>query len=278
MSLKTQIREFVKGLTLFDNILFLKAAEDRDFCEEILQIILDDPVVSVIENLPQKEVLNLQGRSVVVDLLCTLGNGKTTVVEVQRTDSEDHIRRVRYDASLITANITDPGKKFSEVPDVIIIYITKFDLFNKNATKYTVRRTLIEFGDELNDGEQIIFINSFVDDGSKLARLMKVFTGNKNYQKEFPHTYDRIACFTEKEEGIDIMSTRYEEFFQEYLKKAKEDGIREGIMEGEQKGIHGAISICKRFNASYDDTLHEILRTYHLSQSDAEKYMDKYWM
>ena len=63
-------------------------------------------------------------------------------VEVQKYQSEAHQRRVRYHGALLTANYTPQGSSFSDVPNVCIIYIAKFDIFGlvgvaaKNMGKY----------------------------------------------------------------------------------------------------------------------------------------------
>lgn len=69
-------------MTLWDDVLFRKAAEDNGFCAEMLQTFLDDPKLTVVSQNPQSEILNLQGRSAVLDLVCKLGSGETVNVEV----------------------------------------------------------------------------------------------------------------------------------------------------------------------------------------------------
>ena len=142
MPRKSQIREYVKQLTLFDDVLFQKASEDKKFCEEIVRIFLEDPSLKVLKNETQKTLLNLQGRSVVVDLLCSFSDGRVSLVEVQKTDTEDHVVRVSYEAGVAKSNTTDPGGKFDQVTEIIVIYVMKFDLFKKNDVKYEVKRTL----------------------------------------------------------------------------------------------------------------------------------------
>lgn len=60
-------------------------------------------------------------------------------------------------------------------------------------------------------------------------------------------------------------------------KKAKTEGIQEGIQEGIEKGIEkgkilGAIEILRSFNSN-DDIKTIIMDKYHLTESDAEKYL-----
>lgn len=61
-------------------------------------------------------------------------------VEVQRSDDDNHQKRVRYNTACVTGNITEPGSKFENVPVVYVIYITRNDFFRKGKTIYHVDR------------------------------------------------------------------------------------------------------------------------------------------
>jgi hypothetical protein len=65
MSNKAKIREEAKKLNPIDDPMFRKMAEDKEFCEEILRVILEDDALTVIESIPQWTGTNLQGRSVI---------------------------------------------------------------------------------------------------------------------------------------------------------------------------------------------------------------------
>ena len=225
-------------MTLWDDVFFRKASEDNDFCEEMLQTFLDDSTLKVVSNTPQKEVLNLQGRSVVLDLLCTLGSGKTVNVEVQKTNpkSIDHLRRVRYNASAITANITKPSIDFKSIPNLIVIYLTKGDIFKSGFTKYCVANVLYPSGKIVDDGLTRIFINGSIDDKSNISKLMKVFSGNKNFKDEFPKISNRISFFTEKEEGVAIMTSLAEEILGDELISIKNESFNQGEIKGRKEG------------------------------------------
>ncbi|MBQ7456707.1 MAG: PD-(D/E)XK nuclease family transposase [Desulfovibrio sp.] len=157
-------------MTLWDDVLFRKAAEDNGFCAEMLQTFLDDPKLTVVSQNPQSEILNLQGRSAVLDLVCKLGSGETVNVEVQKPKTTDHLRRVRYYSSLITTNITDPNTDFKDVPNLTIIYLTNGDIFKRLFTKYYITNTLFPCSGIVDDGLTRIFINGSVDDNSITLR------------------------------------------------------------------------------------------------------------
>ena len=63
MSNKAKIREDAMSLNPMDDALFQKMAENKDFCQEILQVILDNKQLIVLNTNSQFATKNLQGRS-----------------------------------------------------------------------------------------------------------------------------------------------------------------------------------------------------------------------
>ncbi len=123
-------------------------AEDKKFCEEILRVILSDLELTVLEAVPQYAGTNPQGRSVILDAKCALGAGRKIDIEVQKANDDDHQRRVRYNGAILTTNLTDPSEKFKDVPDVCVVFISRFDIFNGNLPLYHVDRVIRETGEK----------------------------------------------------------------------------------------------------------------------------------
>lgn len=197
----SETRQVVEKLNVIDDILFQKMAEDRGFCEEMISTILEQKV-KVLKVVPQNSIKNLQGRSVVLDVLCHLEDGRECNVEVHKKDDDDHVKRVRYNTSCITANITDPGSKFEKVPNVIGIFISKFDMFDAGKTVYHIKRVISETGESQDNGLQEIYVNAKTDDGSDIAEMMKIFTNHDVYDfKKFPRVSGRKQQFLKSEGG-----------------------------------------------------------------------------
>lgn len=125
----------INQMNIIDDDVFEKMAESSEFCEEMISTIVNQKV-KVIKVVPQKSVKNLQGRSVRLDALCELENGVQCTVEVQKSDDDHHEKRIRYNTSCVTTNITEPGSKFEKVPNVMGIFISKFDIFKKKNTEH----------------------------------------------------------------------------------------------------------------------------------------------
>lgn len=57
----------VSELRPIDDVFFEKLIEEDGVCEELLQVILEDPGLKVEEIIPQKDIKNLRGRGVRLD-------------------------------------------------------------------------------------------------------------------------------------------------------------------------------------------------------------------
>ena len=240
---KENVLKFAKSLKPIDDIFFSVIIEDKDFCQELLQVILDDPNLIVEEINSQEEFTNLDGRSVRLDAYCRLGNGKYVNIEVQRADYDDHARRVRYNASLLTAKCTPKGSLFQDIPDIIMIYISAFDIFELHETYYKVKRVVecrdgsIHQSERIDNGILEIYINTEIDDHSKIARLMRLFVDNTTYNNEFPNMMRVKQQYQQIEEGVNKMYDLSSKYVKDVFNKGKEEGREEGLQKGLQKGL-----------------------------------------
>ena len=229
MSYNAKIRADAMSLNPIDDALFVKMAESLKVCQEMLRVFLRDKQLIVLENVPQRIVKNLQGRSCILDLKCRLSSGKIVHIEVQKADDDDHQRRVRYNSSLLTSNIADPGTKFRDIPDVISVFISKFDVFKRGKAVYHVERIIKETGDKVYNGTQEIYINAEIDDNSDIAKLMKVFVEDSYYDDKFPAISERKRIFKTTEEGVNEMC----EVIERNRAEARAEGRAEGRVEGQ---------------------------------------------
>lgn len=219
MSNKAKIREEARKLNPIDDLMFRKMAEDKGFCQEILRVILEDDTLIVLESISQWVGTNLQGRSVILDAKCIKGNGAQVDIEIQRADDDDHQRRVRYNGAILTTNVADPGIKFKKVPDVCVVFISKFDIFEGNLPRYHVDRVVRETGKVVNNGFEEIYVNTKISDDSEVSELMKVFVDDNAYNSKFPKTSDIKHLYKETEGGLNVMCEIMERITAEEISK-----------------------------------------------------------
>lgn len=203
-----------------DDTFFEVLVQDERVCEEILRTILGDSGLDVLEVTPQKSIKNLFGRSVRLDALCRTGTGEFVNIEVQRADSDDHLRRVRYNASCVTASVTEPGEKFNKVPTVYAVYISEFDPFGIGLTTYHIDSVIRETGAAVDDGFHRVFVNTKADDGTETAQLMKCFLQEEVNERKFPEFSNRVHMLKHSEGGISKMCAIMEEYAKEYAKES----------------------------------------------------------
>ena len=235
---KKNFEKYAKLLNPIDDLMFCKMAEHKEFCEEILRVILEDEGLTVIEAIPQWQGKNLSGRSVVLDAKCVTGDGRQINIEVQKADDDNHLKRARYNAAILTTNISKTGTKFEFIPDVCIVFISKFDIFEGGLPLYHIDKVVRETGQVIEDGLTEIFVNTVNYDGSKPSRLMKLFTENDAYSNdEFPVTSELKSRLKSSEGGSRAMNEILEKLISDEKRESEKRGREEGIMLGKEEGM-----------------------------------------
>lgn len=187
-----QKKEQVRDFRPIDDTFFEVLADDKGFCQELLQTILEDETLTVEDVIVQSSKRNIYGRSVRLDALCTLGNGKKCNVEVQRSDGDDHLKRVRFNSSSITVHESQKGQQFKEIADVIVVYISEFDIFKQKKVIYHVDSVIRETNERVDDGLERIFANTAVKDGTTISEYMDCFLQKQVDNEKFPELTTRM--------------------------------------------------------------------------------------
>lgn len=110
-------KERVKKLRPIDDVFFEVLADDLEVCQEILRTILKDDRLIVEDVIVQSSHRNVWGRSVRLDALCILGDGSRCDIEVQRANSDDHLKRARYNAACIVTRTQTPASVLKKSPE-----------------------------------------------------------------------------------------------------------------------------------------------------------------
>lgn len=259
------MRKPTNRLNLIDDRLFRVAAKDKAFCEELCRIIYNDKKITVLENKVQWDGHNLYGKSVMLDLRCVLGDGTSVNVEIQKSDNDNHQKRIRYNSSILTSNITDPGVNYEKVPDVRVVFISKFDPFKAGFTVYHVDRINRETGEIVDNGLSEIYINAKVKDDSIISELMKVFTEDEFYDFTNFAQISKVKHMLKKtEEGRKIMCGVEQEIFEE------------GQAEGEAKGkTRGFLESIKNMVEGLDITANKAMDILKIPANERAFYIDK---
>lgn len=233
-----KIENTIQKLRPIDDSFIRKLGEDKGFCEELLQVVLEIPELRVLENMVQKDIHNVDTRSVTVDLLCTAENSTRFSVEVQKADNDNHLKRVRYNGSCVQILSLDKGKRFEKLPDVYMIYITETDIFKRGKTIYHFEHTLRETGEVIENGYHEIYVNAEINDGTELAEYMEIFKSSDVMDnKKFPNICNTVRYYKEGK-GRSKMCTVVEEYAKEYA----EEYAKEKTLETARSLIESQVS------------------------------------
>ena len=216
---KLTVEEIVSKLRPIDDIFFHKLAETEGFCEELLQVILKNNI-ELIEVTPQKSLRNIKAKSVTIDVYCVDTDNKYYNIEVQKSDNDEHEKRVRYNGSNMDTYITEKGIKYKDLPESYVIYISEFDMYDEGETIYHIIRSIKETKKKVYNGFNEIYVNTMIDDGSDIAELMKIFkSSDVPDNKKFPRICEAIRAI-KTEKGSDIMCKLVEEYVRQERKKS----------------------------------------------------------
>lgn len=256
---KTEERqlEIVRQLRPIDDCFFEVMMEDPDACEELLQVVLENPLLRIKKETVsgQKSIRIIGKRSIRVDAYAE-GNEHTVFnIEIQRADNENHVKRVRYNASVITVNRSEPGDLFEQVQELFVIYIADFDVLGNGRTISHAEMTCAETGVTLNDGLHEIFVTTVGKDNSKIARLMKEYKNPDMNNPEFPKQSKRVQEMKHDSKEAEKMCKLVEDY--------KLEGIIQGVIEA-------------YVDAGLDEKmiLFKLVKKFNLTEEKAQEYYD----
>ena len=155
--------------------------------------------------------IQLQGRSVRLDILAVDTIGRVHNIEIQRSDKGAGVKRARYNSSIMDANITEAGDKYEDLNESYVIFITENDVLKAGLPIYHVDRIVRETGELFNDESHIIYVNSQIKDETALGKLMHDFSCTDAKDMNYKILADKVRYFKEDEKGVETMCKSMEE-------------------------------------------------------------------
>ena len=214
----------IKNFTLMSDIFMRNVFKKRECLEYVLQVIMEKQDLYVIDQVIQKDYKNLQGRSAVMDCVARDSTGKQFDVEIQQDNEGASPKRARYHSGLMDMNTLNPGQDFEELPESYVIFITRDDILGYGLPIYHIDRQIKELNEAFQDEAHIIYVNSSIQDETKLGKLMQDFWCKRCEDMNYDVLAERVSFFKEKKEGVNEMC--------EILDEVKEEGKNEGRLEG----------------------------------------------
>ena len=212
MTLVNKYAAEINRLVLFDDQFAMVVFDDKKCIEKILQIILDQENININEYQLQKNLKNLQGRSIIMDIFAT--NSKNSYnLEIEQKKIRAALKRARFHSSLIDAYISNPGDEFTKLHNIVVIFICKEDVFKKGLPIYHVSEIIYEANEIVDSGIIKIYVNGqYEDTSSDIGKLIHDFKETNPEKMYFKELAKRVRYLKEESEGIEKMCGVFEEF------------------------------------------------------------------
>lgn len=213
----------LRGFRLLDDDFMTKVFEDKGCTELLLQIILERDDLKVLSVHTQREIKNLQGHSVRLDVHAEDEEGCLYDVEIQRSDKGAVAERARYNSALIDANALKAGKDYKSLAETYVIFITENDVMKRGLPIYHIDRVVAETGELFGDKAHIIYVNSEITDETSLGRLMHDFRCVNAEDMHYSNLSKRVDYFKNSKEGVEIMCREMEQMREAARKEGQEE-------------------------------------------------------
>ena len=204
---REELLQKIKEFRLLDDDFMSRVFDDNIECTElILRIILDKPDIKVSEVHTQREIKNLSGHSVRLDINALDADDEPIDVEIQRSNKGAGVKRARYNSSMMDANTLVKGGDYDRLPESYVIVITENDVMGANLPVYHADRIVLETGKPLNDGTHIIYVNGAYRDESPIGKLMHDFSCKDPSDMYYRRLAERVRYYKEDTKGVEAMS------------------------------------------------------------------------
>ena len=229
--------ERIRALRLIDDD-FMTAVfgGNNELTEFLLKILLSRDDIRVKSCMTQKEIRNLFGRSVRLDIVAEDAEGKMFNVEIQRADKGASAKRVRYNLFMLDSRTLKKHDKFADLPATYIIFITENDIFGQDKAFYKVQKHLDCTDDNGNflpfdDGCTIIYVNGSYRANDAIGKLMHDFFEADASKMFYSEIAENVRFHKQDTKGVNTMCRIFEEYGNERAAIAKEEGRAEARAE-----------------------------------------------
>ena len=234
-------RKFLAELILMDDIFMRVVLKDVKCTEFILQTILEIPELRVESQSIQSDLKNLEGRSLVLDCLCTDKEGTIYNIELQNDSLGASPKRARYHSGLIDMNISKKGKSFDYLPESYVIFICGRDVLKGDKQIYHISRIIKESGEDFPDQTNIIYLNTSKSSSNDLGKLIEDFytaDPKKMHSKILAKRVSKLKIAENLEKGDEkAMTTYYDRLKRQWKKEGTEEGMAKGMAKGLAEGL-----------------------------------------
>ncbi len=229
--------KFLKRLQefrLMDDDFMSVVFDNHPPCTELLlNILFGRTDMVVTEVVGQREIKNVNGRSVRLDIQAVDSTGKVYDIEIQRSDRGAVAQRARFNSSMMDTRLLKPGEDYARLVDTYVIFITEHDVLGAGLPIYHIDRQIRETGAWFGDGSHILYVNgAYTDSTTPIGMLMHDFRCTQPADMNYPILADRAKYFKEHEGGQGNMCRIMEEIRDEAIRTAQLENAKAMLADG----------------------------------------------
>lgn len=229
-----EIPQRIKRFCLFDDEFMGRVFDENIECTELLlNIILDRTDIEIIDVHTQREIRNLRGHSVRLDIEAKSKAGELIDVEVQRSNKGADVKRARYNVSVMDANTLVKGEDYDKLPESYCVFITEKDVMGMGMPIYHAERVVSETGKCLGDGTHIVYVNGAYRGNNPIGKLMHDFSCENPSDMYYRELAGQVKYYKEDEKGVAAMSKIVEELIDMEKKEIALKMVKDGKLQEE---------------------------------------------
>lgn len=214
----------LEQLTLLSDVFMSVVLSDLGACQHVVRILTGDHEIRLKSVRTQYVISKAVTRGARLDVLAEEQKSTLYHLEIENTDTMDHPRRTRFYGALTDSELLRKGAGYSALPDRRIFYISRTDIWKKGYTVYEEEKRFRQTGLLHEDGAHVTYVNAAVDDGSRIAKLMRYFRTADPLDDSEGALSKRVRFLKTEEGGREIMC--------EIMEKIREEGRKEGRKSG----------------------------------------------
>lgn len=227
-----------KQTTIGNTFMFRLVMEKQELCKPLIERVLGTKINTIVYAEPEKSFeAKLASKGIRLDLYAVDENGVAYDVEMQMSgDLKEFLgKRSRYYVSLMDNDALKKGEPYRNLRKTYVIFICKFDPFDKGFGKYTFStRCNEDNGLVLNDEIDTVFVNTEGDRrkvSRELANIMDyIATGQA--EDDYTKRLDEVVESLRNDDGKERLYMTYQQTIMEHEALALQKGIEQGIEKG----------------------------------------------
>ena len=153
---------------------------------------------------------------------------KAVIRWLEKKPEGAHIRRARYNSSMMDSRMLKAGQEFSELQDSYMVFITQTDIFGHGIPIYTINRYFEETDELFDDGSHIVYVNGNYKGDDTVGRLMHDFGCKESKDMYYPELAKGVRHFKE-EGGRERMCEAVEKYAEQKAESARLNSLLESI-------------------------------------------------